>query len=953
MKLLKLRTLFTLAAFAALGCSSGGDDKKDPPEKPDNEEDAGDPRPDAGFKPMDNDGGIDIDVPDAAVDAGPGPTFAVSGKLKIGPTLFRDSDSKDTGALYKSNDQLDVVNPAMDEAQEVTSPGTVTGYLGPMTFENDKQEVVEIDDNVDYYKVTLAEGQTVTLFTAEVAEDENGKKAAQADLDLFLLDAANADIRDGGSWVDDSLGIGDKEQVTAPRTDTYWLAVERFQDADDPQDDAAQAVYSLAVGIEQSGATMMDIARTKLSTQWDAVPGQALMQTSFGPQTAEVVREVTHLTYGQNAIGYALVSLNAVEQSKAARGRGDKRATVRAIKRLRKLGHEVTPNYVFQHMGLPAPNDPLFKGQWHYEQINLEEAWQQTDGTLNAKRGEGVVVAVLDTGVALSHPDFKNADATSQLTTDGFDMISDPETGADGDGRDNDADDPGDGRTPGDSSFHGTHCAGTIAASTGNSEGGAGVAPNATIMPIRVLGKGGGSLSDIIEGILYAAGLPNESGEVPTKKADIISMSLGGPGRSTAMAKAVASARAAGVIVIAAAGNSDAPAEVFSPAGEDGVVTVAATDFNKKRAFYSNKGSAIDIAAPGGDTGADENLDGQADGVISTVFKNDGQTKYAAYQGTSMACPHVAGVAALMKSVWKNMGPTEFDAAIANGDIVLPGTAEVDFGAGLLNANLAVSHALDRAGETVPLQPVLSVSSTVLDFGGAVSSLPLLVSNTGKGNLMVTSITPDQPWVDASGVSVGMMGEVLVDRNAASLVEGVNTANLTIVSNGGTKIVNVRVFKGTQLVGGDLDIVYVLMVDAESGEAAAQTFAVPKEEPNALPSYFFEIKKVPAGKFYLVAGTDLADTGFVGNDGDGYGAFPLSQDPSIICRFAKDGEPGCPELTAEQKAEELKNPDVRDVTVPMQILVDLGAEEAESAGKLSFSAASSATKRPTRVKRLW
>ncbi|MEN9579379.1 MAG: hypothetical protein RJA70_2388, partial [Pseudomonadota bacterium] len=220
MKLLKLGTLFTLVAFAAAGCGSKED--KAPAEKPEkptpgNEEDSGPgpskpPKDGGGFGAMSKDGGVDIVVPDqdAAVDAGPGPTFAVSGKLKIGATLFRDGDSKDIGALYKPNDKLDVVDAAMDEAQEISSPATVTGYLGPMTFVDDKKKEVAIKDNVDYYKVTLAAGQTVTLFTAEVAEDASGKKAVQADLDLFLLDADNADIADGGKWLDDSMGIGDK-----------------------------------------------------------------------------------------------------------------------------------------------------------------------------------------------------------------------------------------------------------------------------------------------------------------------------------------------------------------------------------------------------------------------------------------------------------------------------------------------------------------------------------------------------------------------------------------------------------------------------------------------------------------------------------------------------------------------------------------------------------------------
>src|SRR5690606_13816325 len=140
---------------------------------------------------------------------------------------------------------------------------------------------------------------------------------------------------------------------------------------------------------------------------------------------------------------------------------------------------------------------------------------------------------------------------SSQLTNTGFDLISDPDVAADGDGPDSNPDDPGDGRSQGDSSFHGTHCAGTVAASTNNGVGAAGVAPNAKVMPVRVLGRGGGTLEDIRQGVLYAAGIENSTGQLPSQKADIISMSLGGPGVSDAMTAAVAAANAEGVIVIA------------------------------------------------------------------------------------------------------------------------------------------------------------------------------------------------------------------------------------------------------------------------------------------------------------------------------------------------------------------------------------------------------------------
>jgi serine protease len=459
------------------------------------------------------------------------------------------------------------------------------------------------------------------------------------------------------------------------------------------------------------------------------------------------------------------------------------------------------------------------------------------------------------------------------------------------DDRDDNPDDPGDGATPTDSSWHGTHCAGTIAAATNNGEGCAGVAPGAKIMPVRVLGRGGGRSEDAIEGILYAAGLENDSGQVPPRRADIISMSLGGLGRSVLMENAVAQARAAGVIVIAAAGNSDMDATLFSPAGEPGVVTVAAVDRQKEKTSYSNYGSVVEVAAPGG-VSSDQNFDGVPDNVYSLVWEDEGQTLYKGLSGTSMACPHVAGVAALMKAAYPEMTPQEFDSFIAGSlpdvepiveDIGDEGRDEL-YGYGLINANLAMLAALQRAGSPPTVDtPVVALSVQELDFGLTQDALPLSIENAGSGELTFDSWTASEPWISDILPGPPLNGPqfvYLADDARSTLAEGIHAATLTINTNGGTAQVAVRLVVGDwDIDGGDIGVVYVVLWDADApaDEASVQTVATSISD-----GFAFELPDVPQGRYRLYAGTDLDNNEYIDDDGEAFGAYPVLNATEVI-----------------------------------------------------------------------
>ncbi|MGH8081733.1 MAG: S8 family serine peptidase [Lysobacter sp.] len=319
-----------------------------------------------------------------------------------------------------------------------------------------------------------------------------------------------------------------------------------------------------------------------------------------------------------------------------------------------------------------TPNDSLYPQQWHYFNatggLNLPAAWDNANGS-------GVTVAVIDSGI-LSHGDL-NANIVG-----GYDFVSSTGAGnggsGDGNGRDGD---------PTDSSNvqHGTHVAGTIAAVTNNGNGVAGVAFNAKVSPLRVLGNGGyGSISDIADAITWASGgsVPGAPGN--PNPAKVINLSLGGSGACDPVYQtAINGAVSRGTVVVIAAGNNNSDVSGFRPANCANVVAVAANDIGGNRAAYSNYGAGIDVTAPGGETAI------ASEGVLSTV----GGGGYAWYQGTSMATPHVAGVAALMLSK-ANKTPAEIESILKSTARALPGSCSGGCGAGIVNAAAAVARVL-------------------------------------------------------------------------------------------------------------------------------------------------------------------------------------------------------------------------------------------------------------------
>ena len=322
--------------------------------------------------------------------------------------------------------------------------------------------------------------------------------------------------------------------------------------------------------------------------------------------------------------------------------KGDKQ-TLKEIKRspISKDTEYIEANY--QYKAFDAPNDPEYSKQWNFRNINIEKAWDET-------KGEGITVAVIDTGVS-EVPDLKLTKFVK-----GYDFVNDKEDAVDDNG-------------------HGTHVAGTIAQSTNNGYGVAGIAYQASIMPLKVLsGSGGGTIADIAESIKFAA----------DNSADVINMSLGGGGASTMLEEAIKYAHSKGVVIVAAAGNEGRNAAAY-PARYPDVISVSAIDAAGDKASYSNFGAGVDISAPGGsETGKI---------IQNTVDPSSGESVFVGFQGTSMAAPHVAGVAALVRATGVE-DPNEVSDILKQSSRKIQEDHLNHFGAGNLDAGAAVQLAL-------------------------------------------------------------------------------------------------------------------------------------------------------------------------------------------------------------------------------------------------------------------
>ncbi|TXI20078.1 MAG: peptidase [Ottowia sp.] len=417
---------------------------------------------------------------------------------------------------------------------------------------------------------------------------------------------------------------------------------------------------------------------------------------------------------------------------------------------------------------LATPNDPYYTDgiQWHLRTpaeggaaaLNLPPAWERTRGSA------AQVVAVVDSGALYGHPDLAGK------LLPGYDLISDLDTSNDGDGRDPDASDPGDwitsseagsGRYPlcpaEDSSWHGSFIAGEIAAATHNGLGVAGVGWDTRVQPVRVSGKCGAWLSDVVEGIRWAAGLPVSGVPTNPTPARVINVSFGGSSScNSAYQTAIDDAGAAGSLVVVAAGNENGA--LTRPADCAGVLAVGAARQDGLKTYYSSYGPNVGIMAPGGPGAADTGP--RLYSTSNAGLRGPGEHIYDSKDGTSFASPLAAGVAALMLSVNPALTPAQLISRIQSGARPFPSSAAYPTCRVGMPASSACNCTRETCGPGLldaegALRLALSPSAVIAPIGSVPAGSTVTLDGRGSAAVAGASIASYQ-WSQVSGSPVGI-----------------------------------------------------------------------------------------------------------------------------------------------------------------------------------------------------
>ena len=775
-----------------------------------------------------------------------GVSWTLSGSVLASSSQAVDGDTNDTASLYTPNDTL-------SSAQELANPVTLGGYVNQPGAGAEGRSQISGDVD-DYFRLTLLEGQSVTLLVADFED---------ADADLYLYN-------ESGDVIDFSVETGEIEAVTAPENGTYLANVTAF---------VGGTNYILAVGSQAlptaradaevvPGEIVMEFADSAVLAPGffdaDLAYQMGMRERAGGPGRARLLEIIANQAERQR-LGSAAHRRDHFRTAQA-KARWE---TLVSVKNLRQRPgvHYAEPNYRVR----PAlePNDSAYPLQWHYPLIGLPAAWDVTVGD------PGVIVAVIDTGIFSGHPDL-----AGQLVP-GYDFVRDPT--ADGNGIDPNPEDPGDQANPGNSRFHGTHVAGTVAARGNNRIGVAGVAWGARIMPLRALDDGGGTSYDVAQAVRFAAGLANDSGTLPASPAAIINLSLSGEGFSQVNQALYREVRDLGIIVVASAGNeaTDAPAY---PAAYDAVIGVSAVDAQRELASYSNRGIAVDIAAPGGDGSTDFNGDGYPDGVLSTSGSIDAGSVEFAYtflNGTSMAAPHVAGVMALMKSINPDLTGRQVESLLQSGsltdDLGSPGRDD-NYGHGLINARKAVEAALASIGQVFTPPAALRASSQSLNFGSTREQLEITFSNGGSGNLRVLGVSSDASWLSIAPLDIDNsgLGRYRLQVERRGLADGLYAATVTARSSANGLQVRALLSVGDAAVA-DVGILYIIVYDPAVDAPVAQRIA--RVEAGR---YAYRFPDLAAGRYQLFAGTDADNDLFICDVGEACGAWLNTDEPGLI-----------------------------------------------------------------------
>lgn len=769
--------------------------------------------------------------------------FSLQGSIEASPGSVVDSDINNPAHPNNSNN-----TPA--DAQDLPSFVVLGGYVN-QAMQGAEGPLFQTGDPADYFRIYLYEGQSILLDIYD---------AANADLDLYLLDST------GQTILDSSLSTTASESLIAPFEGQFQLKVEAFSGASNYNLRTEQTLNINSTGFRLSDAF---------------VPNELIVHfrqsDNYAEQQNNPLSRLNHLglrrlagqadrpmrlglggqgSYPGQASGLRAATLDesGIEQAQQfiSDEAMEKYATLLAIKSMKKDPDVqfAEPNLIIE--GTALPNDPRYVEQWNYPFIDLPAAWDISTGSSD------VIVAVIDSGALYQHPDL----AANLIA--GYDFISDPDNAADGDGIDPDAEDRG-------TSFHGTHVAGIIAGHSNNGLGSSGVSWYTSIMPLRVLGKSGGNLYDATQAIRYAAGLPNDSGVLPIRRANIINLSIGGTGYCpSSYRELLTEVRLRNILVVTAAGNDGNNANRFIPANCNDVINVSAVDQNRNLAAYSNYGSSIDITAPGGRHDADADANGFIDGILSqsaSLTAANLNYDYVYRYGTSMAAPHVSGVFALMLAVNPQLGADQIEQMLLSGlltdDIGISG-ADSSFGHGLINARKAVSTALDSLTFPPVLNSYLTSSITSFEFRPALSSTVFETRTIGDDAIIINSTTFHSNWLNL--VSLGVQEGVeswRLDINRDGLSAGLYTDTISFNTSANTLNIEIVLQVNAPTQRYTMGPVIVSLINTQTGARFQSNASM----VNGIYSY--RLENLPPADYALNISSDLNGQAF-GDAGEAF-----------------------------------------------------------------------------------
>lgn len=760
--------------------------------------------------------------------------LSLQGSILVAAGALVDSDINNAS-------HSNVSNNTPSTAQTIPSFTELGGYVN-LAGTGPSGPLFNSGDTLDYFRIYLYEGQSIVL---DIYDADN------ADLDLYLLNATGTII------LDYPTSTGFTEQLNAPFEGYFQILVEAVSGASNYTLRTEQTVNLGSTAVRLSDAFVPEelIVRFRQPYlyqqqlyQSDSTLNRYNLQSTAGESTRAMRLSLNARSRLEGTDSHSRSNV-ATQINRGQLGflnevQAAKYRTLLALKALQEDRDVLYAQANIQIQSAAVPNDPRYNEQWSLPLIELPAAWDISTGSSE------VIVAIVDSGIISSHPDL-----TTNLIA-GYDFIADADNAQDGNGLDADPEDLG-------TSFHGTHVAGIVAAVGNNSIGTTGIAWRSSIMPLRVLGKNGGNLYDAIQAIRYAAGLNNDSGLTPARRANIINLSVGGTGYcQDAYRDTLSEVRQRNILVVAAAGNGNDDSNRFVPANCNDVFAVSAVDYNRQLAPYSNSGNVIDLAAPGGRDDVDQDANGIIDGVLSPSGSKSGSNVNPVYEyryGTSMAAPHVSGILALMLAVNPALSVDNIEQMLLSGlltDDLGIGGRDNQFGHGLINARKALNAAVDSLSGSSGLGAYMTSSINGFEFRPSLSQTDFETRIVGDAAVSINSVSKSAAWLTVTQPgTTGGVGQWRLNVNRNGLAAGLYQDTVSIVTSSNTLNLDIllQVNDPAQIYAvGPLQIALQNTVSNSSSRLNIN-------EVNG--SYRFNFNNLASGTYRLVVNSDLNGDG--------------------------------------------------------------------------------------------